>query len=80
MSLLGFLLIGGLAGWLASLLTRGRGFGCLPNLVVGILGAVLGGWLFGQVGLAPKGGGGAFVSALVGAVILLSVLKILKKA
>ena len=54
-SLLIFLAIGAVAGWLAGLLMRGGGFGLLGNIVVGIIGAVVGGFLFGLVGLSVGG-------------------------
>jgi len=50
-SLLIFLAIGALAGWLAGNIMKGRGFGVIGNIVVGIIGAVLGGFLFGLLGI-----------------------------
>ena len=50
----GFLLIGLIAGWLAGLLTKGRGLGLANDLIVGVLGAFLGGLLFWLIGLAPR--------------------------
>lgn len=46
MSLLWFLIIGMIAGWLAGLIMRGHGFGLLGNMIVGVLGAMVGGYLF----------------------------------
>ncbi|MEO1201131.1 MAG: GlsB/YeaQ/YmgE family stress response membrane protein, partial [Pseudomonadota bacterium] len=54
-SLLMFLIIGGIAGWLAGKFMKGGGFGIAGNIVVGIIGAVIGGWVFGMVGLAATG-------------------------
>ena len=54
-----FLLIGMAAGWLAGKLMEGRSFGLLGNLVVGVIGAILGGFLFRLVGLRPQGCSGA---------------------
>jgi uncharacterized membrane protein YeaQ/YmgE (transglycosylase-associated protein family) len=79
MSLLVFIIIGLLAGWLASMVVRGRGLGCLGDTVVGVLGAVIGGWLLQEVGVVPRGGIGAFLTALFGAVILLTLVKLIKK-
>lgn len=78
MQFLWFLIIGAVAGWLAGLAMKGRGFGLLGNLVVGILGAILGGWLFG----AYIGGGliGSLVVAFLGAVILLLLIGLIKRA
>ena len=79
-SLLIFLAIGAFAGWLAGLLMRGGGFGLLGNSVVGIVGAVIGGYAFGLLGIAAGGLIGAIVTATVGAVILLLIVGLLKKA
>jgi uncharacterized membrane protein YeaQ/YmgE (transglycosylase-associated protein family) len=78
MNFLWFLIIGAVAGWLAGLAMKGRGFGLLGNLVVGIVGAILGGWLFG----AYFGGGlvGSLLVAFLGAVILLFLIGLIKKA
>jgi uncharacterized membrane protein YeaQ/YmgE (transglycosylase-associated protein family) len=54
--LIWFLIIGAIAGWLAGLAMKGSGFGLLGDIIVGIIGAVLGGWLFGQLGIWPGGG------------------------
>jgi len=79
MSLLWFLIIGALAGWLAGKLTKGRGFGLLSNIVVGCVGAVLGGFLFNLLGLTGFGIIGSLVMALVGALVLLWIVKKVKK-
>jgi uncharacterized membrane protein YeaQ/YmgE (transglycosylase-associated protein family) len=81
MNVLWFLLVGVIAGWLAGLLVKGGGFGLVGDLVVGIVGALIGGLLFS--GLAGVAGGGLLGSILVatlGAVILLVVLRVLKRA
>lgn len=71
-SILWFLLIGGLAGWLAGLLVRGAGFGLLVNILIGAVGALLGGVLFEEIGVDT---GEGFLwqlgTALLGALILL---------
>lgn len=75
------LLIGAIAGWLAGVLMRGRGFGILGNIVVGIVGAFLASWLLPMVGIAIGGGIlGAIIHATIGAVILLFVIGLIKKA
>src|ERR1700691_6786633 len=50
-SLIGWIIIGLLAGWLAGTLSRGHGFGCIANIVIGLIGALLGGWLFTKLGI-----------------------------
>ena len=79
MNVIWFLIVGVIAGWLAGLLVKGGGFGLIGDLVVGILGALIGGLLFGG---SLLGGGllGSIVVATLGAVILLVVLRVLKRA
>lgn len=79
--LLWFLLIGAAAGWLAGLLMKGRGFGVIGNILVGVVGAVLGGWLFRTLGFWPGGGlVGSLFTAFVGAVVLLFVISLIRRA
>ena len=79
-SLIAFLLIGAVAGWLAGLLMRGGGFGLLGNIVVGIIGAFVGGFLFGLAGLSAGGGLiGSLITAVVGAAVLLFIVGLFKK-
>ena len=80
MGFLYFLVIGAVAGWLAGQLTRGHGFGLLGDIVVGIIGALLGGFLFGLLGLRSFSLIGSLVTATVGAVVLLYVVRLLKTA
>lgn len=74
-----FLLVGLVAGWLASVLVRGRGLGLLGDLVVGVIGAFLGGFVLRAVGLAAFGLVGSIIQATVGAVVLLVLVKALRK-
>ena len=73
--LIGWLLIGLLAGWLAGKMARGRGFGCIGDVLIGLIGSVIGGWIFTQLGIG--GHANAFLyslaAATVGAVLLVSV-------
>ncbi len=75
-----FAVVGIIAGWLAGQIMKGRGFGLIGNLVVGILGAMLGGWLFGVLGLSAYGTIGSILMATFGAVVLLFLIGLLKKA
>ena len=79
MSLVWFLLIGLGAGWLAALLMRGRGFGCIGNLLVGVIGALIGGVVVGRLGFHFAGLPGSLLTAFVGAVILLFVVGLLSR-
>lgn len=78
--LLLFLVIGLVAGWLAGRLMRGGGLGLVGNLLVGIVGAFIGGWLFSQLGIAAGGIIGALVTATIGAILLLFIVGLLKRA
>ena len=79
-SLIIFIAIGALAGWLAGMVMKGKGFGLLGNIVVGIIGAFLGGWLLGVLGIATGGIIGSIVAAFIGAIVLLYIIKLVKKA
>ncbi|MGD2119457.1 MAG: GlsB/YeaQ/YmgE family stress response membrane protein [Chromatiales bacterium] len=78
--LIAYLLIGAIAGWLAGKILKGRGFGLLGNMVVGIVGAVIGGFVFSVLGIAAGGWLGSIVTATVGAVLLLYLIGLIKKA
>jgi uncharacterized membrane protein YeaQ/YmgE (transglycosylase-associated protein family) len=76
------LAIGAVAGWLAGLLVEGAGFGLLWNIIIGIAGAFVAGWLFPRLGLRLTLGGGivgAIVAATLGAVVLLLVANLIQK-
>jgi len=79
MSFLVYIIFGGLVGWVASMLMGTDGQqGILLNIVVGIVGAVLGSWIFGLLGIGGTVNGfnlGSFVVALIGAIILIGLLK-----
>ena len=77
--LLWTILIGIFAGFLAGHVVRGRGFGILMDLIVGIVGSILGGWLFSLIGLAAYGLIGRLFTAFIGAVILLLLVRALKR-
>ncbi len=68
------LIIGLIAGWLAGKLSRGGGFGLLGNLVVGVVGAYVGGFLFGMMGISAYGTIGSIVVSTIGAVVFLWIL------
>ena len=80
MEIVWFLIVGLIAGWLASMLVKGGGYGLLGDMVVGVLGALLGGFLFSTLGGAVDGGLlGSIVVATAGAVILIVVLRVIKR-
>ena len=74
-----FLFMGGVIGWLAGLIVRGRGFGIIIDIVIGIVGAMFGGWLAGVFGLYAGSPIGAFLMALVGAVVLVGLTRFVER-
>jgi len=70
-----FLFIGGLIGWIAGLIIRGRGFGILGDIVIGIVGAMLGGWMAEVIGLSINSSLGEFLMAIVGALVLVGLTR-----
>jgi len=71
-----FLFIGGVIGWVAGLITRGRGFGILGDIVIGIVGAMFGGWMASILGLSIGSSFGMFLMAVLGAVVLVGLTRI----
>ncbi len=76
-----WLIIGAIAGWLAGLIVEGYGFGLIGNIIVGIVGALIAGWLLPQIGFVLVGGFiAAIINAVIGAVILLLIIGLFKRA
>jgi uncharacterized membrane protein YeaQ/YmgE (transglycosylase-associated protein family) len=81
MSLLIFLLVGAIAGWLAGLIVRGAGFGLIGDIIIGIVGAFIAGWLLPRLGLHIRIGSPLvtdIISATIGAVILLLIVRLIR--
>jgi len=74
------LAIGAIAGWLAGKLMRGGGFGLLGNIAIGIIGAAIGTFVFGLLGITASGFIGEIITATAGAVLLLFLVDLIKKA
>ncbi len=80
-SILVWLIVGGVAGWLAGIVVKGGGYGLVGDIVVGIIGAVVAGFLFPKLGINLGAGiVGAIISAAIGAIIILVIVKLLKRA
>ncbi|PLP56447.1 GlsB/YeaQ/YmgE family stress response membrane protein [Mesorhizobium loti] len=80
-SLIVFLIIGAVAGWLAGLIVKGFGFGLIGNIVVGIVGAFIAGWLFPALGISLGAGIiASIIHAAIGAIILLVLIRLVKQA
>jgi uncharacterized membrane protein YeaQ/YmgE (transglycosylase-associated protein family) len=78
-SLIVLLAIGCAAGWLAGVIWKGGGFGLVWNIVIGVAGSFLGGWIFQWLGISFGGIIGSFIAALAGALILLAIVNLVKR-
>lgn len=75
-----WIVIGGIAGWIAGQFMKGGGFGMIADIIIGIVGAFIGGWAFGVLGFSPGSGIiGSLVTATIGAIILLFILRMVKR-
>lgn len=79
MGFLWFIIIGIVAGYAAGKIMRGGGFGLLMNLILGIIGGVLGGWVFSLLGIFTGGIIGSLVTSTVGAILLLWIASLFNK-
>ncbi len=80
-SILIILVVGAVAGWLAGLIVRGAGFGLIGDIIIGIVGAFIAGWLLPRLGIHIMSGiVGAIIDATIGAVILLLVIRLVRRA
>ena len=82
MGIIAALIIGGIAGWLAGLIVRGAGFGLIGNIVIGIIGAVVAGWLLPQlnINIGNPGWVREIINATIGGVIVLVVIALIRRA
>jgi uncharacterized membrane protein YeaQ/YmgE (transglycosylase-associated protein family) len=79
-SIIIWLVVGAIAGWLAGMVVKGGGYGLIGDIIVGIVGALIAGWLLPQLGIVIGGGIiGAVINAFIGAVILLVILRLIKR-
>ena len=74
--ILAWILLGLVAGWLAGKLARGRGFGCITDIILGLIGSVVGGWIFTKLGIFGGGFLYSLAAATLGAVILVAIVHI----
>lgn len=75
-SVIAWIVIGLIAGWLAGTVSRGRGFGCIANIFLGLVGAILGGWIFTKLGILGGGLLYSIAAATLGAVILVAIARL----
>jgi uncharacterized membrane protein YeaQ/YmgE (transglycosylase-associated protein family) len=79
-SLIAWLIVGAIAGWLAGLIVKGYGFGLIGNIVVGIIGAVIAGYILPRLGIGlGVGMVAAIINAVIGAVVLLVIIGLVRK-
>ena len=80
MGILVWIIVGLIAGVLASMVMGGTGYGIIGDIIIGIVGAFVGGWLFSKLGVSSPFGGlaGTIFVAFIGAVVLLFVLRLLR--
>jgi uncharacterized membrane protein YeaQ/YmgE (transglycosylase-associated protein family) len=75
--LIGWILIGLIAGWLAGKISRGEGYGCIADIILGLVGSLLGGWLFTRLGIFGGGFIYSLAAATLGAVIVVSIVHLI---
>jgi uncharacterized membrane protein YeaQ/YmgE (transglycosylase-associated protein family) len=75
-----WIIVGLIAGWAAGKIMKGRGYGPVVDIVLGIVGAVVGGWLLGALGIYAGGLIGTILVAIIGAILLIWLSRLLKKS
>jgi uncharacterized membrane protein YeaQ/YmgE (transglycosylase-associated protein family) len=78
--ILWWIIVGLIAGWLAGQVMKGGGYGVLADIVLGILGGILGGWIFSKMGMGATSTIGSIIVAFIGAVILVGLTRLVKRA
>ena len=78
-SIIIFLLIGAVSGWLASKLMKGGGSGLIVNILLGIVGGFIGGWLMSLVGIEKGGLVWEIITSVIGACLLIFVVSLIKR-
>jgi uncharacterized membrane protein YeaQ/YmgE (transglycosylase-associated protein family) len=75
-SVIAWVVIGLIAGWLAGTVSRGRGFGCIADILLGLVGAILGGWIFTKLGIFGGGLLYSIAAATIGAIVLVTIARL----
>jgi uncharacterized membrane protein YeaQ/YmgE (transglycosylase-associated protein family) len=81
---IGFIIIGGIAGWLAGRIMTGKGYGIIVDVILGVIGGIVGGWIVGFIfgtlgGTKPEGLIAEFVIALIGAIVLVGIIHLIRR-
>ena len=80
-SIIVWLIVGAIAGWLAGLIVEGAGFGLIGNIVIGIVGSVVAGWGLPQLGVSLGSGViAAIINSAIGGIIVLVILSLIRRA
>jgi uncharacterized membrane protein YeaQ/YmgE (transglycosylase-associated protein family) len=74
-----FLIVGGVAGWLAGLIWKGSGYGLIGDIILGIIGGLVGGWIAGKLGIQESGLILKLIISAVGAWLILFIISLIKK-
>jgi uncharacterized membrane protein YeaQ/YmgE (transglycosylase-associated protein family) len=75
-----WIITGIIAGWLTGLIVKGRGFGLVGDLIIGLLGGLIGGWLASNFGILVIGWLGHVITAAVGGILLVAIVRVLRRA
>jgi uncharacterized membrane protein YeaQ/YmgE (transglycosylase-associated protein family) len=78
--MLGTIILGLIAGWIAGLVLRGSGFGVIADIIIGLVGAVIGRWIFGFIGASPHGRIGYLAMSVLGAIVLVALVHAVQAA
>ncbi len=80
MGLIAWIIVGLLAGWLTGMLLKGSGYGLLGDLLLGLIGSIVGGWLFGLIlpAAEPSGLIGSIIVATIGAIVLVAIVRLIR--
>ena len=78
--MIGTIILGLIAGWITGLIMRGSGFGVIADIVIGLVGAIIGRFIFGLLSVAPTGGIGYLLMSVIGAIVLVSIVHVIENA
>jgi len=80
MGFIAWIIVGLIAGWLAGMLMKGSGYGLIGDLILGLIGAIVGGWLFSIIlpSAEPSGLIGSIIVATIGAVVLVAIVRLVR--
>jgi uncharacterized membrane protein YeaQ/YmgE (transglycosylase-associated protein family) len=80
MGLIAWIIVGLLAGWLTGMIMKGSGYGLLGDLLLGLIGSIVGGWLFGLIlpAAEPSGLIGSIIVATIGAIVLVAIVRLIR--